>query len=183
MACGCNRKLGSVKTPDPDEARARPVVSAAPREAAKTAEPAEPAGAVFRKARENSVMPMNIGSGVSRSNGDEYSGGLGCAQCYVKHLSKAAVEAAEYFETSGREAEFVLCLGDLACAEDHARALGMERERLEIRSIRDMLWEGRSDAVGVITGLATGAVKAISRAARAKASTEAAKSAADGSNA
>lgn len=49
---------------------------------------------------------------------------LACAQCLEKHIGAAAVLAGEVAEEPSRLAERVLCAGHLACAEEHARALG-----------------------------------------------------------
>ena len=80
-------------------------------------------------------------------------------RCYAKHLSKALVEASEYFEADGRESEFALCIGDIACAEDHARSLGLEAERSTLRGVRNMMWDGRKEAMGVLGDMAASAVR------------------------
>ncbi len=96
---------------------------------------------------------------TSKTDGNEYDSSLGCWQCYIKHLSKAAVEAGEFFEEEGREAEFSLCIGDLACAEDHARALGLAAERNTIRRFRSQMWLGDGFVASEIAKFASNAVK------------------------
>lgn len=119
----------------------------------------------------------SVTSGVSvngrtyvKSGGEEYSESSGCRQCLAKHLSKAAVEASEYFEEQGREAEFSLCIGDIACAEDHAASLGLRDTKVKLRSVRDMMWSGDQGAVALLREMAVNAVKsamAVSAASKA----------------
>lgn len=71
---------------------------------------------------------------------DSYSSSYRCAKCLSKHLSKAAVEYAEAIEDRTRNMELALCIGDLACAEDHAFALGKNDRKAQIRSLRDRVW-------------------------------------------
>lgn len=69
-----------------------------------------------------------------------YGETAGCSKCYAKHLSKAAIEYSEYLEDSSRYAELSLCMGDMACAEDHASALGREKDRERIHELRNRAW-------------------------------------------
>lgn len=70
-----------------------------------------------------------------------YSEGAGCVMCYVKHLSKASIEFTEFLEDNSRYEEFSRFIGDLACAEDHAAALGKDAEKEAIRDIRNRAWD------------------------------------------
>lgn len=60
---------------------------------------------------------------------------LACRFCYLKHVSKAYVELMEYIEDTSRVAEMALAIGDIGCAEDHARALSLTTAP-ELREIR-----------------------------------------------
>jgi hypothetical protein len=62
--------------------------------------------------------------------------GLACDECLNKHLSKAAVLLAEYQTNQEYKLEFKLCVGNLACAEDHALALGQAKRAEAIRKLR-----------------------------------------------
>ena len=90
---------------------------------------------------------------------ESYSDSMGCMKCLAKHLSKAAVEAAEYAEEPGRDLELALCIGDLACAEDHAKALGLPHEADRIRSIRESVWVDAGAASARILRMASSAVR------------------------
>lgn len=52
---------------------------------------------------------------------------LACERCLRKHLAKALVYAAEAREEDRRDAEAALCVANLACAAEHADALGDPR--------------------------------------------------------
>lgn len=77
---------------------------------------------------------------VQSTGGSQYNDPMACYHCYVKHLSKASVEASEVCESDGREHEMSLCLGNIACAEDHAEALGLSTEKEILRRMRDRIW-------------------------------------------
>lgn len=62
--------------------------------------------------------------------------GLACSECLEKHLSKAAVLLGEYQSNNEYKLELKLCIGNLACAEDHALALGEIKKAEAIRLIR-----------------------------------------------
>jgi len=108
-----------------------------------------------------------------------YEDGMACAKCYAKHLAKAGVECSEYLEDQTRMTELSLCIGDIACAEDHAQALKRMQDRETLHKIRDRLMSSaRQDpnAVAELRNLATQAtkfvmdrVKADARAAEEKA--------------
>lgn len=107
-----------------------------------------------------SVQPMRPAPRrASGTPSDSYSDSMGCMRCLAKHLSKAAVEAAEYAEERGRESELALCIGDLACAEDHAKALGLPHEAERIRSLRDAVWHDAGSAAHGILRMASSAVR------------------------
>ena len=61
---------------------------------------------------------------------------LACPACLEKHLSAAAVYAVEYAEDDARKMERKLAIGNLVCAEDHARALGRAPFAERIRLVR-----------------------------------------------
>jgi hypothetical protein len=154
MACGCSKNRAaaqaarrSEKTMDSNDTR--------PQQAGVSQAADGPAVSV--------IVPEAQRRAAVRSGGAEYENTIGCRQCYSKHLSKAVVEASEYFEEQGRESEFALCIGDIACAEDHALALGLVEERRRLREIRDMMWAGDSGAVAALISMASAAVsKALS---------------------
>lgn len=89
----------------------------------------------------------------------DYENSLGCAKCYAKHLAKAIVELGEYAEDSSRYEELSLCMGDIACAEDHAGALGLEEDKEMLRKCRDMIWETDNNAVRILRQLSVKATK------------------------
>ena len=92
-----------------------------------------------------SVVPPHAARTAFRApspRGGSYSEGMSCRMCYVKHLSRAAIELAEYSEDRSRYQELAMCIGDLSCAEDHASSLGLETEVSEIRSVRKSLENG-----------------------------------------
>lgn len=103
MGCGCNKNKGTRMDTSP--------------------QPTHPA---LKQLQEASASQNNRTSQAVRQDAprsDSYSLGFACRKCLFKHLSKAAVELSEYIEDDSRYAEFSLCVGDLSCAEDHARAL------------------------------------------------------------
>lgn len=97
------------------------------------------------------------GAAVSRN----YSNSYQCMKCYAKHLSKAQVEYAEALEDRSRSLELSLCLGDLACAEDHAEALNRRDDKKAIKSIRDRLWTFAPGTLQEMQRLASEAVKMV----------------------
>lgn len=83
------------------------------------------------------IVPAHVaGPSSIAAAGDGYSGGLGCRMCYAKHLAKASVELSEYLEDNSRYSELAMFVGDVACAGDHASALGEQQEAAELRNIR-----------------------------------------------
>lgn len=90
-----------------------------------------------------------------------YSNSYQCKKCYSKHLSKAQIEYAEVLEDKSRSMELSMCLGDLACAEDHAEALGRLDDKKAIKSIRDRLWGLLPGTLQDIQRLASEAVKMV----------------------
>jgi hypothetical protein len=69
-----------------------------------------------------------------------YDDPMACYKCYVKHLSKASVEAEEYVEDQSRNHELSQCMGNIACAEDHAAALGLTSDKDALRTMRERMW-------------------------------------------
>lgn len=67
---------------------------------------------------------------------------LACHDCLEKHLAKAAEQAREVAEDSLRRSERILCIGNLGCAEDHARALGLVDLADAIRAARRSFQHG-----------------------------------------
>ena len=51
---------------------------------------------------------------------------LACEECLKKHLGAAFVLSTEAAEEFSRQTERLLCIANLRCAEEHARALGRE---------------------------------------------------------
>lgn len=82
---------------------------------------------------------------------------MACMRCYAKHLAKAAVQAGEVEEDPSRARELAMCVGNIACAEDHAMALGMGDERAALRRIRSMVWTNASYASRELWSLAESA--------------------------
>ena len=88
-----------------------------------------------------------------------YEDGMACAKCYAKHLAKAIVELGEYSEDTSRIEELSLCMGDIACAEDHAGALGLEEEKNLLRRCREMIWNTDNGAVKILRQLSVKATR------------------------
>lgn len=106
---------------------------------------------------------MGCGCGKSSGSGaaGTHSRSVACAKCLAKHLSKAAVEYAEFLEDGSRLTELSLCVGNLACAEDHAAALGRRDFASRIRRARDTVFS-RSESAGDELGvLAVSAVSSV----------------------
>ena len=103
---------------------------------------------------------MDAMQGQSGSNGN-YEDTLACAKCYAKHLSKAEVEYAEYSEDQTRIAELSLCIGDIACAEDHAQALRRTQDKEALRRIRDRIVSSARQDPNVVAELRNLAVQAM----------------------
>lgn len=95
---------------------------------------------------------------VATSN---YGGTYKCMRCYCKHLSKAVIEYSEFMEDQSRSAELSMCIGDLACAEDHAVALGKRDEASRIRMIRGQVWSSNDSVLNDIRSLASDAVNMV----------------------
>ena len=61
---------------------------------------------------------------------------IACRDCLDKHLGAAAEYAKESEEDYDRVVEFRRAIGNLVCAEDHARALGLYDFAARIRRAR-----------------------------------------------
>ena len=72
---------------------------------------------------------------------------MACRRCLAKHLSKAAIQAEEVLEDPGRHMELAMCVGNIACAEDHAFSLGMRSEMEVLRRIRNTVWTNAEAAL------------------------------------
>lgn len=80
--------------------------------------------------------------GAPAAQSSSYDDPMACYRCYVKHLAKAAVQADEYMEDRSRSHELAQCIGNVACAEDHAAALNLPTDREALRRLREGLWSG-----------------------------------------
>jgi len=91
-----------------------------------------------------SPVARSVSPALVQSQSGTYANGLSCRKCYLKHLSKASIELSEYLEDNTRYTEYSLCVGDIACAEDHARALGETKQADELRETRSMIMDAPS---------------------------------------
>jgi hypothetical protein len=83
---------------------------------------------------------------------------MACGKCLAKHLSKASVEYSEVLEDASRYTELSFCIGDLACAEDHASALGWSDMKDKIRSARESVYSFEKSTYDDLVSLASEAV-------------------------
>lgn len=87
--------------------------------------------------KSHEVFGEDDGAALASAEGDKPAPSpLACRQCLEKHLGAAAVLAGEVAEVPSRRVERVLCAGHLACAEEHARALGWTDFAATIRKSR-----------------------------------------------
>lgn len=108
--------------------------------------------------------PMPIKALSMAVNGAQYDNSMACYKCYIKHLSKAAVQADEVVESDGRDHEMSLCMGNIACAEDHAGALGLFNDRERLRMLRDNIWRRDANVSKELLGMAVSAIKTLREA-------------------
>lgn len=82
----------------------------------------------------------------ARLTEQEILSGIACRDCLGKHLAKAAVLAEEVREDGSRSTEKWMAVGNLSCAEDHARALGQHDFSKQIRAARKRFMQSAENA-------------------------------------
>ena len=145
MGCGCNK------------ARKEEEMNGSNNPNAGAAQPAQAARKIVPSARQQAPAPVGSSS---------YDDPMACYRCYIKHLSKASVEAAEVAEDVGRAHELSQCIGNMACAEDHAAALGLQTETEVLRSLRNRVWSADRSVPKELLDMAASAVVSLRRIER-----------------
>ena len=72
---------------------------------------------------------------------------LACVRCLEKHIAQAYIYAREWEEARERETEWLLCVGNLGCAGEHARALGRRDYAARIKAARISFADGDPSGV------------------------------------
>jgi len=79
---------------------------------------------------------------------------LACWNCLAKHISAAYRQFVEYNEDRSRQAEKLLCLGNLLCAKEHAEALKCTEVSDMCRvAIGELFGDCNLDAEGLLLSL------------------------------
>ena len=100
------------------------------------------------------VVQENVGSVDTGS----YSSGYACAMCLSKHVCKALVEMGEFVDDRSRSEELALAIGDIGCAEDHAKALNLDQLAVKLRGLRTSLFTDPESVLAELKKLAPSVV-------------------------
>lgn len=158
MSCGCSKDKQAPEMATVPESFLEGATPSEPTDNPASADKSAPATPARQATARNwpaAIIAKTPSEQDARSGLSDYDGSLGCRKCYAKHLSKAVVELAEFIEDNRRYEELSLCMGDLACAEDHAGALGLDNEKARIREMRAQIWDANTAVIGGLRTMAS----------------------------